>query len=330
MESSLLTPKTAIFFVGILLLLMWWLSGNKLMENSEPIGNSKPEVELEKNESIPVSTASVKKVEVAKASIINEGVYFNSGTAQVSINIAQTPRLLIVQQLAEAADFNFSLPDQDIDYWAQPITVNIQDQPIANALSTIIGSKAFSLEMSYIPAQEVHKISAVFLAKETLRTVEKSPLGKDRPLLVEKNSTDAPVANINAPVEQQSKRENFFTADVQTRIAILQEMSPVGDDLRYIVASLRQDKNPQVRALAAQRLAFSENFGATQSLIDALSDKDASVVQMAVESLVSLGDASVISSMEAKLNASENGKAILRDAASRIQSRFTIAADSMH
>lgn len=330
MESSLLTPKTAIFFVGILLLLMWWLSGNKFMENSKPVENSKPEVELEKTESIPVSAAAAKKVEVAKASTINEGVYFNSSTAQVSINIQQTPRLLIVQQVAEAADFNFSLPDQDIDYWAQPITVNIQDQPIANALSTIIGSKEFSLEMSYIPAQAVHKISAVFLAKEILRTVERSPLEKSQTLVIEKNVTGAPAANVNSPVEQQSKRENFFTADVQTRIAILQEMSPVGDDLRYIVASLRQDKNPQVRALAAQRLAFSENFGATQSLIDALSDKDASVVKMAVESLVSLGDTSVISAMEDKLNANENGKAILRDASSRIQSRFTIAADSLH
>lgn len=323
MESSLLTPKTAIFFVGILLLLMWWLSGSK------PVESNNPEANPDKTESVSAAV-SIKKVETAKTSIINEGVHFNASTAQVSINIQQTPRLLIVQQVAEAADFNFSLPDQDIDYWAQPITVNIQDQPITNTLSTIIGSKAFSLEMSYIPAQAVHKISAVFLAKEMLRTVEKSPLGKIQPLVMERNVTGAPATNVNAPIEQQSKRENFFTADVQTRIAILQEMSPVGDDLRYIVASLRQDKNPQVRALAAQRLAFSENFGATQSLIDALSDKDTSVVQMAVESLVSLGDASVISAMEAKLNANENGKAILRDAASRIQSRFTIAADSMH
>lgn len=323
MESSLLTPKTAIFFVGILLLLMWWLSGSK------PVESNNPEANPGKTESV-AAAVSIKKVETTKASIINEGVYFNANTAQVSINIQQTPRLLIVQQVAEAADFNFSLPDQDIDYWAQPITVNVQDQPITNALSTIIGSKAFSLEMSYIPAQAVHKISAVFLAKEIRRTVDSSPPGKSQPLLAAENLTAAPATTINAPVEQQSKRKNFFTADDQTRIAILQEMSPVGDDLKYIVASLRQDKNPQVRALAAQRLSFSENYGATQSLIDALSDKDASVVQMAVESLVSLGDTSVISAMEAKLNANENGKAILRDAASRIQSRFTIAADSMH
>ncbi len=330
MESSLLTPKTAIFFVGILLLLMWWLSGNSSIENSKAIETSKAEVELKKTGSIPVAATTAKKSAVAQAPITTDGVYFNASTARVSISIQQTPRLLVVQQLAEAAAFNFSLPDQDIDYWAQPITVNIQDQPITNALSTIIGSKAFSLDMSYIPAQAIHKIAALFLAKETQRTVESSPLGKSQPLLAAENLTAAPSTNINAPVEQQSKRKNFFTADDQTRIAILQEMSPVGDDLRYIVASLRQDKNPQVRALAAQRLAFSENFGATQSLIDALADKDRTVVQMAVESLVSLGDASVISAMEAKLNANENGKAILRDAASRIQSRFSIAADSMH
>lgn len=48
MESSLLTPKTAIFFVGILLLLMWWLSGNSSIENSKAIETSKAEVELKK------------------------------------------------------------------------------------------------------------------------------------------------------------------------------------------------------------------------------------------------------------------------------------------
>ncbi|PUA28531.1 MAG: hypothetical protein B0W54_19030 [Cellvibrio sp. 79] len=323
MESSLLTPKVTIFFAGVLLLLMWWLS------NSNPIEKNMPDTNFEKTESV-VDEVPIKKVEGTKKLIINEGVYFNSTNGHVSINIQHMPRLLIVQQLAEAANFNFSLPDQDIDYWAEPITVSIQEQPITNALSTVIGNKEFTLEMSYNSAQAAHNVSAVFLAKEMLRTDQHSPLGKDQPLPVEKNITEAPAVNVNTPVEQQSKRDNFFAADDQTRIAILQGMSPVGDDLRYIVSSLRHDKNPQIRALAAQRLSFSENFGATQSLIDALSDKDSTVVQMAVESLVSLGDASVISAMESKLGAAENGKTILRDASARIQSRFSIAADSTH
>lgn len=338
MAAQILTPKVAIFLIGLLVVLMWYLSTRSSSIEVKPTSDSMAINAVQVPAFVIEGASNTKRLAAKKNGIaktdeqksaMKEGVFLSTDKMRVSIYLRNIQRLMVVQRLAEVAGFDFSLPDNAVEFWVEPITVTIDDKPIVAALADVIGNKNFTLEMSYEPVLGAHKISAVFLADSKTQHVALSPIGKNQPLPQEKNDMDAPGISFSTTNEQQLKRENFFTVDEQSRLAILREMSPVGDDLRYIVASLKQDKSAQVRAIAAQRLSFSENYGATQSLIEALTDKDPAVVQVAVDSLVSLGDSSVIPAMEARLGSSENSKALIQEASRRIQSRFTLAADAM-
>ena len=322
MSSHVFARKMLVLLIAIFFLLLWFLLVN------HPSINDMPEKNIGVAASSSEIVAPITNVE-DKNQEFDEGVYLSADRTRVSVNFTQMPRLAIIQHVAEVAGFDFSLPDQDGDYWSQPLTVSIKNEPLPLVLSTIIGAKKYTVEMAYDAVGAFHKISAVFLSQSQLQQVaENSPLGKNQSLPFEREATEAPPVNFSTNHEQKMKRENFFAADEQSRVAILQEMSPVGEDLRYIITSLLQDKNPSVRLVAAQRLSFSESYTATQSLLEALSDSDSSVVQAAMDSLVSLGDPTIIPLMEAKLGATAKGKVLVHDATVRIQSRFTIATDS--
>lgn len=334
MSEQVLTPKIALMMIGLLVFLVWYLAGRaspgdtaaqekSLMSEPLPAANSLQVSALATN-----ATSEKKSTDQKMPTPVRDGIYVSADKTRVSIHVQQMQRLLLVQRLAEALEFAFSLPDQGADYWSQSIAVNMDEAPVLHALSSVIGTKQFTVEMAYESAADTHRISAIFLSTNNSPAQLATPPAHKPALSPIHERGAAPASNVIASDEQQIKRDIFFTADDQTRMAILQEMSPVGHDLHYILISLKRDKNAQVRALAAQRLSFSDNYMATQGLLDALADTDPGVVQMAVESLVSLGDSSVIGAIEEKLNRSENGKAIAQDAARRIQSRFTLAADS--
>lgn len=334
MSEQLLTPKIALAIIGLLIFLAWYLAGlssaDDLALQEKSFANE--QLPVAKKLQIPalaeVSTADKKSADQQQQAQRRDGIYPSADKTRVSIHVQHMQRLLLVQRLAETLEFAFSLPNDSVDYWTQPITVNMDDVPLLHALSGVIGTKQFALEMAYQAATNTHTIAALFLVAEKSSAQLSAP-PTIKPALSQMHERGAaPAANAMANDEQQIKRDIFFTADDQTRMTILQEMSPVGEDLHYIIASLKRDKIAQVRALAAQRLSFSDNYMATHSLLDALADPDPGVVQMAVESLVSLGDSSVISAIETRLNGSENGRAIAQDAARRIQSRFTLAADA--
>ncbi len=334
MSEQVLTPKVALAMIGVLIFLVWYFSsGGSSTQTAAPENTlateQSPAANVLQMPALATNSAADKKVAAQKnTDKPREGIYASADKTHVSIHVQQMQRLLVIQRLAEAVEFAFSLPDQSADYWAEAITLNLDEQPVLQALSSVVGHQQFTVEMAYQSATDTHTIAAVFLAADKSVTKLFVPPSQMPALAAVSERGVAPTADVMADDAQQIKRDIFFTTDDQTRLAILQEMSPVGDDLHYILSSLKRDKNAQVRALAAQRLSFSDNYMATQSLLDALTDVDPGVVQMAVESLVSLGDSSVISAIEAKLNSSESGKAIAQDAARRIQSRFTLAADS--
>lgn len=321
MLSQVLTPKIILLAIGILVLVAWVLFFSDQRNINAPNKNMSDGA----LSTLPVFNSEARKKEYPM------GIYVSTDKKLVSVNVNHMPRLLVIQRMAEMAGFHFGLPDEDIDYWGEPLTITMQNRPINEALSLVIGTKKFTQEMLYDSSGADHKISAIFLASDAASVdLAASPLNKKHLLHSESEYNAAPNINFAVNDEQQIKRDNFYNVDDESRIVILQEMSPVGEDLHYIIASLRQDKNAQVRAVAAQRLSFSESYVATQSLIEALSDNEPMVVEMAVESLVSLGDVSVLSAMKEKLGASENNKKFFHDAALRIQSRFAIPADSMH
>ena len=326
MISKIFLLKISIFFAALCVASVWFFS-----EDSDKVSTAIMKYEKPKPVDRTADTATLA-MPVASVPIasVPEGITFDAARQRISVRINNTARLLIVQRVAEIAGFDFSLPDQSIDYWSAPVSLTIHDQPLTAALSTIIGAETFTLEMSYDATFSLHKVSAVFLTANPKNLATATPLNKKIPLQNEREFSEAPDVNFSANYEQQMRRSNFFNADEQTRVAILQEMSPVGADLDYIITSLQRDKNAFVRAAAAQRLSVSGSYLATQSLLEALSDADPDVVKAAANSLITLGDASVIPAMEAKLGGSEQGKAILQEANQRIQSRFSLASDGNH
>ena len=326
MNSRLLIPKLAVFLLALFVILFGWTANRN---DQSDVAVESHAIAQKSNSSVVPAVASI-----AVAQPISEGVYLSGDKSRVSVNFAHMPRLLIIQRLAEVAGFSFSLPDDVIEYWQASLAVNIKDEPLQDALSKIIGAKSFNLEVAYDADSSTHKISALFLAGKTqVQTVQSktesapSPVPQTEPIPFERDIGEAPAAELAATNENRIKRDNFYTADTQTRVALLNEMSPVGEDLYFILTSLRKDEQVSVRITAAQRLSFSESYVATQSLLDSLSDKDEAVVKAAVNSLVALGDASVLPVIDAKFANHQSMQTVVQEAKNRIAAQYHLASD---
>lgn len=319
MAMQIVTPLRTILLLALAAFLVWWVSDTGDKKNAEA---QKMDVVAKS-----ISSVSLARIETPSQPV-NDGVYLSRDKTRISVRVTQIPRLVIIQHMAEVAGFDFSLPDNAIEYWQESLTVNIDNEPVQDALAKVIGIKNFNIDVAYDTATASHKISALYLGGSvSIQAAPASPVGQHEPLPFERDASLAPSPELSLVNENRTRRDNFFTSDVQTRVTLLNEMSPVGDDLNYIVASLRQDKDVTVRIAAAQRLSFSENYVATQSLLDALSDNDDAVVKAAINSLASLGDSSVLSVMENKLAHNEHLQADLAAAKNKINSQFHIASD---
>jgi hypothetical protein len=320
MTTQIVTPLRTIFLLVLAAFLVWWVSGT----------SDKKIVEAQKVDVTVKSISSVSAIIIeAPSQPVNDGVYLSRDKTRVSVRFTQIPRLVIIQHIAEVAGFDFSLPDNAIEHWQESLTINIDNEPVQDVLAKVIGVKDFNIDVTYDTAMATHKISALYLGGSvSMQAAPPSPVGQHEPLPFERDTSSAPSPEMSRVNENRTKRDNFFTSDEPTRIALLNEMSPVGEDLNFIVTSLRKDEQVAVRIAAAQRLSFSENYVATQSLLDALSDKDDAVVKAAINALVSLGDSSVLPVMENKLAHNERLQVDLVEAKNRINSQFHIASDS--
>lgn len=320
MTTRLLLPKIAIFLLALLMLSLWWVYGRS---EQKVIGHETDTAGNERGSSVSSDIMSQKINEVAY-----EGVSVNNDKSLISVRFAKMPRLMVIQRMAEVAGFSFSLPDDAIDYWQESLTVNISNEPLQIALTKIIGTKNFNLEVIYDSAIANHRISAVFLGgNNTVQQVALSPVGLNEPIPFEREAAEGPASELASSNENRVKRDNFYVADTQTKVALLNEMSPVGEDLNYILTSLQKDEQAAVRIAAAHRLSFSESYLATQSLLDALSDKDESVVKAAVNSLVALGDATILPVIASKFAKNEHMQVVLVEAKNRMASRYNIVSD---
>ena len=318
MTTRIITPQNTIILLVIVSFLILWGYGNSdkeitAIEAAGVVDGNSLVTPVPRFEALPQPA--------------NEGVYISSDKTEISVSFAQMPRLMIIQRMAEVGSFSFSLPDDAIDYWQESLTVNITNKSIQDALIQVIGIKNFNLEHVYDPSTARHRISAVFLGSSHAGQTLSSPVGGYEPIPFERDFAEAPKPELSIGNESRAKRDNFFTSDEQSRVALLNEMSPVGDDLRYIVTSLSQDEKVSVRIAAAQRLSFSESYAATQSLIDALSDKDEVVVTAAINSLVTLGDLSVLPVIENKLVSKKHLLPVVEEAKNRMDARQVMGSD---
>lgn len=319
MTTKIVTPLRTIFLLALAAFLVWWVSG----------AGDKKNVEAKKMDVVAksISSVSVARIEILSQPV-NDGVYLSRDKTRISVRFTQVPRLVIIQHMAEVVGFDFSLPDNAIEHWQEPLAINIDSEPVQDALAKVIGIKNFNIDVAYDSATASHKISALYLGGSvSAQPALPSPVGRSEPIAFERDTAAAPSPELSRVNENRTKRDNFFTSDEPTRIALLNEMSPVGEDLNFIVTSLRKDEQVAVRIAAAQRLSFSENYVATQSLLDALSDKDDAVIKAAINSLASLGDSSVLPVMENKLAHNERLQVDLAEAKNRINSQFHIASD---
>lgn len=319
MTTQIITLLRTIFLLVLAACLVWRVAGTSDREVADThtvniSGKS-------------ISSLAAKKFEPLPAAA-SDGAYMNHDKTRISVKFSQLQRLVIIQHMAEAAGFDFSLPDDGIAHWQELLTININNEPVQDALAKVIGIKNFNIAVSYNTATASHRISAVYLGgSSSVQAAPLSPVGLHEPIPFERDTTAAPGPELSVDHDSRTKRDNFFSADEATRIALLNEMSPVGEDLNYILTSLRQDEQVAVRIAAAQRLSFSENYMATQSLLDALSDKNEAVVKAAINSLVALGDSSVLPVMEHKLAHSEQLQGDLIEAKNRMSSQFHLVSD---
>ncbi|HSC67339.1 MAG TPA: HEAT repeat domain-containing protein [Cellvibrio sp.] len=326
MRTRIITPQSTILLLALAVFLVWW--------SARPGEVSSADVGKENGAREEISAIPIAAIAISPQPM-NDGVYLSNDKVRISVRYTQTPRLIIIQRVAEEAGFSFSLPDNAFEHWQEKVTVNIDNEPVQTALAKIIGAKNFNLEVGYDATTARHKISALFLneplneslnGSNAVNTVA-SPVGRQELIPFEREVTEAPKPELTQGDEARAKRAKFFAADEKSRIALLNEMSPVGEDLHYIITSLRSDEKVSVRVAAAQRLSFGENYLAIQSLIDALSDKDEAVAKAAVNSLANLGDSSVLPVVENKLAGNDGLRFALEEAKNRMATNRIMAAD---
>ena len=232
-------------------------------------------------------------------------------------------RQLVLDEIATQANIIIDYSPLSTDQLKQKIHIDLINAPLESALSSVLQDIEFYSQLSFDQRNNRHYISSIFFKKPfdsttgvNIATITNQ--AKDTPLPITdtyyNQEEDTPTLEVS-PEERKIKKELFQYLDTETRLELLAKMSPVGMDLQHISNALLNDSDPKIRAAAAKRLSFSESYSATSSLLTALSDQDETVVIEAMNSLIKLGDASVLPLIGEKLiNPSENVKASLASA----------------
>lgn len=249
----------------------------------------------------------------------------HSGSPSGSITILSEgkTRQLVLDEIAIQANIIVDYSSLSNDQLKQKIYIDVINATLESALSAVLQDIEFYSQLSFDQKNNRHYISNIFFKKTIessagINITRDTKQPKENPSLINDSHSnqdeDIPTMEVSSE-ERKLKKDLFQHLDIESRLDLLTEMSPVGVDLQHISNALLNDSDPKVRAAAAKRLSFSENYSATSSLLTALSDHDETVVIEAVNSLIKLGDRSVLPLIEEKLiSPSENIKASLATA----------------
>lgn len=143
-----------------------------------------------------------------------------------------------------------------------------------------------------------------------------SSISEDINTVVEEESPiESPTIDFDVPVELSQDYldehaidgEEYFYADSERKLDIIQSLSAQGDDLELIREVLKTEDDSNIRIAALTRLTHEHSFAATNTLIEALDDPVEEVALAALNAIVVSGDRSVLPMLNEKKNTVSNG-----------------------
>jgi len=200
----------------------------------------------------------------------------------------------VLEKLGRQADFALlgALPGRTVE-------VRLEDVPLVDALSMLLGEELWSLE--YAPQPEgSHRLVRLHVGggapKPVVRLRERT-LARQQPGLRRRaDSRDEPTP-MRKPLPawdpdayEEDLAQRLESRNVEERAEAVSELSTDGEQLRRLIVFSREDPAVEVRLAAIEELEGEETWAALNAIMMTLDDPDARVVLRTIEAISYLDD----------------------------------------
>jgi hypothetical protein len=249
-------------------------------------------------------------------------------------------RFAVVERVAETVGFELTASRVE----PQTLTVRIERAPLEAALPILLGDLPYTVEYVFDPERRAHLLAKLRVGKREPPAVAAAPpeatTSFEEDTAASENQSPAPsiddpsiedmryqVAELAAAADEIFDRS--ASANSQVRAEAILKVPVAGEGLDVVLDALALDSDPGVRAAAAQRLAAAQGFAATTYLVDALNDPAPEVTLQAIDSLVAIGDRSVVWDLKNRLGQTSDPQVqrALQEAIQTLQSSVGMLAD---
>ena len=227
---------------------------------------------------------------------------------RVTILCQGSPRGLVLERLSRDAGFELV---GDLD--SQPVTLNLQDQPMEVVLPPLLSGSSYRAEWRWKPeparstlakleigegniagvttAQPKNKIGEAL--RERIRALrEKKPDEKAR--------ADAAHRREERARTQADALEELRSSNPEMRMEAAADIEPEGPALPPLLDALANDPDPRVRAKIAEQLGDAEGCTTALALANATGDPDPNVRKQTWAGLEMLCDESMLTQLQSK------------------------------
>jgi hypothetical protein len=249
-------------------------------------------------------------------------------------------RLAVVERVAEAAGFEVAASRVE----PQTLTVRIERAPLEAALPILLGDLPYAVEYVFDPERRAHVLVKLRAGKPDPPAVAATPpeatTSFEAGATVSVNQSPPPpiddpsIEDLRYQIEElggalDETFDRSASENSRVRADAILELPLAGEGLDVVLDALALDSDPEVRAAAAQRLAAGRGFAATAGLVDALNDPAPEVTLQAVDSLVAIGDRSVLWDLKDALGQTSDPRLqrALQEAIQTLQSNVGMLAD---
>jgi len=258
----------------------------------------------------------------------------------LTVKSSRALRLAVVERVAEVAGFELIASRVE----PQTLTVRIERAPLEAALPILLGDLPYAVEYVFDPERRAHVLAKLRVGKPEPPAVAATPPQATTPFetrdTVSENQPPPPpiddpsIEDLRYQVEElggalNETFERSASANSRVRTDAISEVPVAGEGLDVLLDALALDSDPEVRAAAAQRLAAGQGFAATAGLVDALNDPAPEVTLQAIDSLVAIGDRSVLWDLQNALGQTSDPQLQrgLEEAIQTLQSNVGMLAD---
>ncbi|MCZ6463623.1 MAG: HEAT repeat domain-containing protein [Proteobacteria bacterium] len=232
-------------------------------------------------------------------------ISYTSGSGLVSLRANDAPLGRILRWIGGVGRFELELPDDD----ALPtVALEIGEMALPGALPLLLAGFDYEVEMAphHRTGQSVVRRLSVRPAGTgapdppgEVAAPAESPRARPPDPVVEAHRRERGERRERREAEQARWIAMLQSSDPAVRSDAAEELDPRGPGLEKLVELVRDDPDPEVRAVAVSRLEDADAHTAVAALVAALDDSDAQVVLAAIDALEFSGDETILPWLEA-------------------------------